>query len=868
MKNIFYGITCFLLLQICLPTVMAKEKAVELIDRNTFFSEPALSQFQASPDGQYLTYVKTENDIEDIYLVMAQNKKVVKLTDSRQNKIMYYQWSKNGDKIIFVTKALNQYEVKLLKLDDKSFTNLKVETMTYSSAVPRFLHFSNTSGNDFFIGLKNQYGSNYNFYKCSVNGAMNIVREDYFAIEDYILDSKDKIRVLQVFDSKTMKESIVKTTGRFVSDTVFSSPMGEKIQILGWNTDDSRLFISVNREGKFKNLYALNIDSNFYQTVKSDEKLTDIKNVFFNTSKERLLGYQLDDERNSYWWKDNTLSKIYDTIGQILPAKNIEYLHFDTNAENIFLKVSSDKIIGDYYAFHIKDSKLTYLLSSVESLKQVEDKLNVSEKITFKSGGKNIDAKITYPNGKKKHLPLVVFLQDFQEEFKDNTFDREVQFLSNRGYAVFQIQYQKDLKDDFIKDIAQKIKEGVEVVLKQNTVDTKRIAIMGNGFGGFMAMVTSNLYPQLFASTISLSAYNQLWNFINHVPDQWTYLKYKTLHTFGERNAEQLQELSDTYSPFFHTENIEHPVLVIYGENESEIDTKDWKTTFKNLSDKGANIEVLRIKDEGKHFLLNISKTIKYSEIERFLNQTLGGNFQQTSSASFNDLVNNTKLKMSDIEATNAFISADSLPKIRRNIYSSWNSKTIYRTLIYHQDTIPQQLNISLVLRGDRWEIENSYQDNQSNEIGKEKVYMNLDFLPTYIETNIDGFTKQITFTKDTIYTLYHGKTEKTPVFYPYLVDVGGLELFLGALPLKKDFSLNIPLYDYTLENGFKRAQIKVIGEETIQYRDYYIVSMINVDDTDDKTIYWLGKENGVMLKAVKTIPSKGHLKIESKASN
>ncbi len=121
-----------------------------------------------------------------------------------------------------------------------------------------------------------------------------------------------------------------------------------------------------------------------------------------------------------------------------------------------------------------------------------------------------INGYLTLPQGTKKtNLPVVVMPHDgpFNQSFWWG-YNPEVQFLANRGYAVFQINYRgstgfgKAFHSAGFKEVGGKIQQditdGVNWLINNKTANPKKIAIFGGGFGGFSALYGVSFHPELY----------------------------------------------------------------------------------------------------------------------------------------------------------------------------------------------------------------------------------------------------------------------------------------------------------------------------------------------------------------------------------
>lgn len=101
----YFSIRVMIVVLFCMNMGIAhsKKKYTPLVERSLFFKADCIRLEKVSSDGAFFTYVQKENDIEDLFLKDISSGKTIQLTNSRQNKIIDYQWSKANNYIYIVT---------------------------------------------------------------------------------------------------------------------------------------------------------------------------------------------------------------------------------------------------------------------------------------------------------------------------------------------------------------------------------------------------------------------------------------------------------------------------------------------------------------------------------------------------------------------------------------------------------------------------------------------------------------------------------------------------------------------------------------------------------------------------------------------
>jgi dipeptidyl aminopeptidase/acylaminoacyl peptidase len=210
-------------------------------------------------------------------------------------------------------------------------------------------------------------------------------------------------------------------------------------------------------------------------------------------------------------------------------------------------------------------------------------------------------------------------------------YDAEVQFLANRGYAVFQVNYRgstgygKAFRNAGFKQVGGKmqndITDGVHWLINQKIANPKKIAIFGGGFGGFSALYGVSFNPELYNCAIVKYGLINFFTYLKDAPPFFKpYLKmmYEMVGN-PETDANQLRAIS----PVFHTDKIKSPLLIFQGAKDPRANISELNQFVREL--KKRNVPVTyRLKDnERAYFKSDFNRMEMYAEIERFLDTNM-----------------------------------------------------------------------------------------------------------------------------------------------------------------------------------------------------------------------------------------------------
>ena len=289
---------------------------------------------------------------------------------------------------------------------------------------------------------------------------------------------------------------------------------------------------------------------------------------------------------------------------------------------------------GSYYLYENNAGKLTKLGDINSSLKA--DELCAMQPIAYKAtDGMIIHGYLTLPQGTKTtNLPLVVMPHDglFTQSFWWS-YNPEVQFLANRGYAVLQVNYRgstgygKAFYGAGFKEaggkIQQDITDGVNWMISNKTCDQHKVAILGAGFGGFSALYGVSFHPGLYNCAV---LQHSLINFFTFIKDAPPFLKPKVKMMYEmvgnpETDASELRAIS----PVFHTDKIKAPLLIFQGAKDDRANISELNQFVRELQKQNGNemVKYFLKPNERNNFRSERNRMQMYTEIEKFLDENM-----------------------------------------------------------------------------------------------------------------------------------------------------------------------------------------------------------------------------------------------------
>lgn len=260
------------------------------------------------------------------------------------------------------------------------------------------------------------------------------------------------------------------------------------------------------------------------------------------------------------------------------------------------------------------------------------DDMNPMLPVTYTSrDGLKIEAYLTLPHhltlDNARQLPVVVNPHGGPWARDCWGYSSEVQFLANRGYAVFQMNFRgstgygrKFLEASYKQwglRMQDDISDGVKWLIDQGIADPARVAIYGGSYGGYAVLAGLTLTPQLYACGVDYVGVSNLFTFMKTIPPYWRPLLEMMYERVG--NPETDKEQLAATSPALHADKIIAPLFIAQGANDPRVNKAESDQMVEALRKRGVEVEYMVKDDEGHGFANQENRFDFYRAMEQFL---------------------------------------------------------------------------------------------------------------------------------------------------------------------------------------------------------------------------------------------------------
>jgi dipeptidyl aminopeptidase/acylaminoacyl peptidase len=846
-----------------------------LLDRDLFFGNPEISSGQLSPDGNWISFMKAHKGIMNVWVKKFDESfdKARPLTDS-QRPLYGYFWTDDSKYILYVKDKDGDENINIFAVDPMATANAETGVPESRNLTPlnevtaQIYDVSRINPDKMMIGLNDRDKAWHDLYELTIStGDLKLLYKNEDRITGYDFDWDEKLRLLYRTDEKGNTTFLYYDKNNKLVP-IYETKVTESAYVNNWNEDNTQFYLVSNVGDLDKStLFMMNPETKQKVKIESDpENKVDFGGLRMDRHTRKIISTSYTLDKTKYYWKDKSWEEMYKYLEKQFPGREVYFQSSTKDYSKFLISTGGDKYASEAYFYDTKTKKLIHQYTPRPKLKEVEQHLATMTPVTYKSSdGLEIPAYLTTPVGiAAKNLPVIVLVHGGPKGPRDYWgYNAEVQFLANRGYAVLQpnfrasggfgkkflnagdLQWGKLMQDD--------ITWGVKYLIDKGIADKNRVAIMGGSYGGYATLAGLAFTPDVYACGVDIVGPSNIFTLLESVPAYWEAGRAFLYGMVGDPNTEEGKKLIQEASPLFKADKIVKPLLIIQGANDPRVKQAEADQIVIALRDKGKKVDYLLAKDEGHGFAKPLNKKAMYAHVERFLSEVIGGRFQEDMPADVKETLEKLTVDVKTVkyEAKQAVAIAKSFPAINNNIKEG---NTEYDMALEVQgQKIPMSMTRTISMKDGNYVIK----DVSTGAMGEmtDEVVMTKSFACVARNMSQMGQTIPMTFADNKASIDMMGQKMEIPFEGAYMNDGPGSDYIIGGLPLKEGYTLHFEVPDIMTMKA-KKVSLMVKGKEEMNGVSYHKVEVVNQDNAQDITTYWIHPDTKVADKMVQVIPA------------
>jgi dipeptidyl aminopeptidase/acylaminoacyl peptidase len=620
----------------------------DLIDREVFFDDPEISSARLSPDGQYVSFIRPWQGVRNIWIKSIDERfDQARPLTADDKPVPGYFWSQDGNYVLYVQDRGGDENFQVWAVEpsadpDEQSGVPEARNLTDLDGVrANIIAVPNKSSDRILVGINDRDPALHDVYALTLSTGereLLIRNDDNIAGWSADLDGDVRLAQRQTRDGGT--EILEVIDGR-LGEPVYACGWEETCTALRFFPDGQRVWLQSNRgeEVDLIGLYVMDLESGEVELFERDPvKEADFAGAIFAPDSHRLMATIYVGDQPRIYPQTDEFAKELAFLRKNLPEGQITIPSQSSDGHKALISLSRDIDPGTVYLLDREQQSLEKLYRARPEV-PVQAMAGMQPIRYTARDGLEIPAYLTVPAGIEPEKLAVVALIHGGPWSRDHWgYRANVQFLANRGYAVFQPNFRASTgfgksflnagNREWGDAMQDDITDGIQYLVDQGIADPDRVCIMGGSYGGYATLAGMTFTPATYACGINIVGISNLITLINSIPPYWGPIRQMFIQRMGDPDTPEGRARLERQSPINHVYAIDSPLLIIHGANDPRVRQTEADQIVVAMREAGLPVEYMVAPDEGHGFRGRENRLAMYARVERFLANHLGGRYQ------------------------------------------------------------------------------------------------------------------------------------------------------------------------------------------------------------------------------------------------
>ncbi|WP_421737744.1 alpha/beta hydrolase family protein [Caulobacter sp.] len=341
----------------------------------------------------------------------------------------------------------------------------------------------------------------------------------------------------------------------------------------------------------------VSLDGSMKREVLLSRDDVDVDRLIRIGRQNRVVGASFATDKRQSVFFDPTLKALTTSLSKALPGHPvINFVDASQDESRLLLWAGSDIDPGRYYLYDKTTRRLSEIMPQRPELASV--KLATVQAMTYKADdGTMVPAYLTLPPGSDgKSLPAIVMPHGGPAARDEWGFDWLAQYFANQGFAVLQPNFrgssgygeawfEQNGFQSWRKAIGD-VNDAGRWLRDQGIAAPGKLAIVGWSYGGYAALQSSVLDPELFKAIVAVAPVTDLETLRE---ESRNFTNFKIMDAYIGRGP-HLRE----GSPAQNAEKIKAPILMFHGDQDVNVGVGESRLMLSRLksADKKAELVI------------------------------------------------------------------------------------------------------------------------------------------------------------------------------------------------------------------------------------------------------------------------------------
>lgn len=596
-----------------------------------FFRNSERTGYQLSPDGSYISYMAPYKDRLNVFVrrVDETDEHAIRITNETERSVAGYMWADN-QRLLYMKDTAGDENYQLYGVhrdgsDDRAYT-------AFDGVRTSLIDDLEEQSGVVMIGMNKRNPEVFDPYRLNIEtGELTLLAENPGNIQGWMTDHDGRLRVATAIVDGVNTQILYRDTEDEPFKPVLTTNFRDVVSFMEFTPNNKEVYAATNLHRDKTILVRMDPATCEELEVLYENERYDIASISYSRKRKKLLSvYCTGHKEPVRHYFDAEEEQLRQRIKAHFPNQRYGIADTDKAEENYLIYVGGDRTRGSYWHYNALTDEAKKIADLAPWIKS--DEMNAMHPVCYTTrDGLQIEAYLTLPDGltpdTAKQLPVVVNPHGGPWARDCWGYSSEVQFLSDRGYAVFQMNfrgstgYGRHFLEASYKQWGLKmqddITDGVKWLIEKGIANPNRIAIYGGSYGGYATLAGLTFTPDLYACGIDYVGVSNLFTFMQTIPPYWRPMLEMMYEQVGhpEHDADQLAATS----PALHADKIKVPLFVAQGANDPRVNKAESDQMVEALRQRGVVVEYMVKDNEGHGFHNQENRFDFYRAMERFL---------------------------------------------------------------------------------------------------------------------------------------------------------------------------------------------------------------------------------------------------------
>jgi len=382
-------------------------------------------------------------------------------------------------------------------------------------------------------------------------------------------------------------------------------------------------------------IYVLSDSGEFTRTLIEDANY-DVGGAIVDPYTNHLIGAHIDTTTPGTLWLDTEMREHQALLERSFPGLFVQIVSWARDRSRLVVRLENGSVPPLYYLFDTTERSASPLGAAYPAL--LDATLPTREPYSYAArDGVMIPGYLTLPADRDpQNLPFVLLPHGGPEARDIGGFDWLAHFIASRGYVVLQPNFRgSDGLGYKWRDaggggwgtgtMQHDLTDGVAALVESGMVDPDRVCIVGASYGGYAALAGATFTPELYACAAAIAPVTNVPAFLTTTREKYgresSAIASWTRQLGGEENMSR--ERLRSISPALHAENVQAPILLLHGRDDTVVDISQSNQMERALRRAGADVRLVRLPNEDHGMSTAETRIQMLTELEAFLAEHL-----------------------------------------------------------------------------------------------------------------------------------------------------------------------------------------------------------------------------------------------------